>query len=107
MKTEVYSWRVSTEVKTSLERAARSRKVSLSAVLDTAAREWLMKSGFEGDDDQKQRKLQQAASQCFGVFASGDSRRSERASDAVRKRLRRNQVGKNHGSKNHGGNPGR
>ena len=89
MKTEVYSWRVSTEIKTSLERAARSRKVSLSAVLDTAAREWLMKSGFEGDDDQTQHKLHQAASKCFGAFAGGDARRSETAGEAVRKRLRR------------------
>ena len=89
MKTEVYSWRVSTEVKTSLERAARSRKVSLSAVLDTAAREWLMKSGSEGDDDERQRKLQQRASECLGVLASRNSRRAETAGEAVRKRLRR------------------
>lgn len=88
MKTEVYSWRVSTEIKTGLERAARSRKVSLSAVLDMAAREWLMKSGSEGDDDEMQRKLHQAASESFGVLASGDPKRSETARDAVRKRLR-------------------
>jgi hypothetical protein len=89
MKTEVYSWRVSTEIKTSLERAARRRKVSLSAVLDMAAQEWLMKSGSEDDDDERQRRLQKAASECFGVFASGDSRRSETAGEAVRQRLRR------------------
>jgi hypothetical protein len=88
MKTEVYSWRVSTEVKTSLERAARSRKVSLSAVLDMAAREWLMKSGSEGDDGETQQELHQTASQFLGVLASGDAKRSETARDALRKRLR-------------------
>jgi hypothetical protein len=89
MKTEVYSWRVSRDVKTSLEHAARRRKVSLSAVLDMAAQEWLKNSGTEGDDDERQRTLQQAASECFGSIMSGDTRRSETAGEAVRQRLRR------------------
>jgi hypothetical protein len=89
MKTEVYSWRVSTDVKTSLERAARRRKVSLSAVLDMAAQEWLKNSGSEGDDDEKQARLQKAASKCFGSIASGDTRRAETAGETVRQRLRR------------------
>jgi hypothetical protein len=88
VKTEVYSWRVSTEIKTGLERAARSRKVSLSAVLDLAAREWLTRTGSEGDEE-TQRKLHKAASESFGVLESGDPNRSETARDAVRKRLRR------------------
>ena len=89
MKTEVYSWRVSSEMKTNLEREARRRKISLSAVLDMAAQQWLMKSGSEDDENKRQRRLQKAASECFGVFASGDSRRSETAREAVRQRLRR------------------
>ena len=44
MKTEVYSWRVSTELKTGLEREARRRKISLAAALDIAAHEWLTKA---------------------------------------------------------------
>jgi hypothetical protein len=89
MKTEVYSWRVSPDVKTSLEREARRRKVSLSAVLDMAAQEWLKNSVSEGDDDEKQGRLQEAASECFGSIAGGDRRRSETASQTVRQRLRR------------------
>jgi hypothetical protein len=89
MKTEVYSWRVSTDIKTSLERAARRRKISLSAVLDMAAQEWLKSSGLEGDDDEGQRRLQKAASECFGSIASGDARRSETVSETMRERLRR------------------
>jgi len=52
MKTEVYCWRVSTDLKNSLEREARRRKVSLSAVLDLAARTWLDERGtaIKGDD---------------------------------------------------------
>jgi len=88
MKTEVYSWRVSTELKTGLERAARRRKTSLSAVLDLAAQEWLTKSGAANEDGAEQRRLYQAASQCLGAFASGDARRSESVRQAVRRRLR-------------------
>jgi hypothetical protein len=88
MKTEVYSWRVSPETKTDLERAAREHKISLSAALEIAAREWLTKIGSRNDDDERQRTLQQAASECFGVFASGETRRSETAAETVRQRLR-------------------
>jgi hypothetical protein len=89
MKTEVYSWRVSTELKTGLERAARRRKTSLSAVLDLAAQEWLTKSGADDEGGAEQRRLHQAASKCLGAFASGDARRSENVRQAVRQRLRR------------------
>jgi len=90
MKTEVYSWRVSDELKTSLEREARRRKLSVSAALDLAAREWLQKSasGDESDADQ-QRRLKNAASAFVGALASGDSHRSEKVSETVRERLRR------------------
>ena len=89
MKTEVYSWRVSPDLKTGLEREARRRKLSLSAVLDLAAREWLSKTGAQLEGDEEQRSLHQAASNCFGTFASGNAHRSENARQAVRQRLRR------------------
>ena len=89
MKTEVYSWRVSTELKTGLERAARRRKTSLSAVLDLAAQEWLIKTGAANEDGAEQHRLQQAASKCLGAFASGEARRSESVRQTVRQRLRR------------------
>jgi len=89
MKTEVYSWRVSTDVKTALEREAHRRKISLAAILDLAARELLNKSGAGNDGDQEQTRLQQAAVTCFGAFEGGDGRRSENARQGVRRRLRR------------------
>lgn len=90
MKTEVYSWRVSTDLKTGLEREARRRKLSLSAVLDLAAREWLQNSDAGNEGEEQQRRLHQAASRCLGGFAGGDPRRSENVRRAVRQRLRRN-----------------
>jgi hypothetical protein len=89
MKTEVYSWRVSPDVKTSLEREARRRGISMSAALDAAAREWLQKSGITSEGDEEQRRLQKAAAKWLGALASGNPRRSETASQAVRERLRR------------------
>jgi hypothetical protein len=89
MKTEVYSWRVSPDLKTGLEREARRRKMSLSAVLDLAAQDWLKRTDVDQNDDEKQRNLHQAASACFGIFAGDDPRRSEKVRQAVRQRLRR------------------
>jgi hypothetical protein len=89
MKTEVYSWRVSADLKTGLEREARRRKTSLSAVLDLAAEEWLSRQNVGEDDAQRQQVLRRSAAVCFGSFASGDGRRAERARQAIRERLRR------------------
>jgi hypothetical protein len=90
MKTEVYSWRVSTDLKTDLEREARRRKISLSGVLDLAAREWLKNSSVGDEGEEEQRRLHQAASKCLGTFAGDDSHRSEGVRRAVRQRLGRN-----------------
>jgi len=88
MKTEVYSWRVSTDIKTGLEREARRRKMSLSAVLDLAAEEWLKKSASGDNDEEEQHRLQQAALKSFGAIAGGNPLRSENAARTVRERLR-------------------
>jgi hypothetical protein len=89
MKTEVYSWRVSTDLKTELEREAQRRKLSLAAVLDLAARDWLSKGSGEAGDDEEQLRLQKAALKCFGAFAGGEASRSDNVSQSVRKKLRR------------------
>jgi len=88
MKTEVYSWRVSTELKTALEREARRLKVSLSAVLDRAASEWLSNSGTETGSDEAQQRLHREASKYLGAFAGGGQHRSEHARHDIRRRLR-------------------
>jgi hypothetical protein len=89
MKTEVYSWRLSGELKSDLERKARLRKVPVSAVLETAVRDWLKHSDTEVPEDEAQRRLQAAAANCLGTLASGNARRAETAHDVLRKRLRR------------------
>jgi hypothetical protein len=88
MKTEVYSWRVSTSLKSALEREARRLEVSLSAVLDQAASEWLNNNGPPVGSDEAQQRLHREASKCLGAFASGDAHRSENARREIGRRLR-------------------
>jgi hypothetical protein len=94
MKTEVYSWRLSGELKSELEREARLRKLSLSSLLELAAREWLRKSGEDVAGDDAQRKLHAAVENCIGVITSGNSRRSETAREQVRNRLKARRDGR-------------
>jgi hypothetical protein len=89
MKTQIYTWRLSADLKTDLAQEARRRKMSLSAVLDLAARDWLNKSGVKADDDEEQKRLHAAASKCFGALAGGDPHRSEKVSEIMRDRLRK------------------
>ncbi len=89
MKTEVYSWRVSSDLKTSLELEARRRKMSVAAALDAAAREWLQKSAMANEGSEEQRRLHNAATRWLGSLAGGNAQRSRTAAQAVRDRLRR------------------
>ena len=89
MKTEVYSWRVSTDLKTSLEREARRRNTPVSALLDMAVRELLDKRGVDSGDDEEQQRLQSAALACTGAFAGKDPNRSANARQILRQRLRK------------------
>ena len=89
MKTQVYSWRLSAEVKTDLKREARLRRILVSAILEAAVRDWLKKEGGNGTEEETQRRLHAAAAHCLGVLASGDPGWSERARETLRERLRR------------------
>jgi hypothetical protein len=89
MKTEVYGWRVSTELKSGLEREAQRRKTSVAAVLDLAARDWLQNSGGGRQGDGEQRRLQEDVLKCIGAFASGQQRQSESVRQIARERIRR------------------
>ena len=89
MKTEVYSWRLSEDVKANLEQEARFRKVPVSYILDVAVREWLKKSSVDTAGEEVQRKLHAAAGRCLGVLAGGNHRRAETARERIRERLRR------------------
>jgi len=93
MRSEVYSWRLSSELKSELEREARQRKISVSSILETAVRNLLKNGGgVPENEDEEQRRLRIAAERSIGILASGESHRAETARDTLRKRLRRRRV---------------
>jgi hypothetical protein len=88
MKTEVYSWRVSTETKMGLEAEARKAGMSLSALLDRIAKEWLLSNKTSpGESREEQARLHAAALEFIGTISGGNSLRSENVRSEVRKRL--------------------
>jgi hypothetical protein len=88
-RTERYSWRVSSELKADLEREARLRKISISSVLNSAARAWLQESAVNPAEDEEQRRLHGAAASCLGILAGRDPHRAENARQSIRQRLDR------------------
>ena len=90
MKTEVYSWRISTELKTDLEAEARREKLSVSALLDRLACEGLAerRSRSEGDDAE-QARLHAVAEKLYGTIRGGGATRSQAVRALVRERLTR------------------
>lgn len=87
-KTEVYSWRLSRDLKNALEEAARREKESMAGLLERITREWLDRSRFgNGRDTAIQNRLHSLATRTFGTIAGGDPRRSEGVRRTVRARL--------------------
>jgi len=89
-KSEVYSWRLSPELKQALEEAARERKVSIARILDEMVREGLSRLGKNRDRDEREAegRIRQAAARSIGSIAGGDAKRATRARDRIRARLR-------------------
>ena len=80
-KSEVYSWRVSPELKESLEDAARTEGMSLAGLLEQIALEWL--EDHAQVDKDEQRRLHEAARQWIGKLKGGDPLLSQQASQRV------------------------
>lgn len=88
-KTEVYSWRISPELKTALEDAARDEGISLAGLLDRIVKDWLERASANGDEEAVQRRLHAAVEKTLGTLRGGDPHRAEQARDRVREKLRR------------------
>lgn len=85
-KTEVYSWRLSRELKRLLAEAARDERVSLADLLEGIATEWL-RMHRDADEETRQLALHEAAAPCIGALAGGDPGRSRRVREALREKL--------------------
>ncbi len=86
-KTEVYSWRVATEVKAALEHEARREGRSVGGLLERIAMEWLTARRRVTDSDDEQARLHRLVAKTFGTLAGGDPDRSATVRIAVRRRL--------------------
>jgi hypothetical protein len=57
MKNEVYSWRLSRDLKCELEEAARRERVSVAQLLERIVREWLKTRAAAAEDEAAQEQL--------------------------------------------------
>lgn len=86
MKTDVYSWRVTSAKKTALENRARREGASLAQLLDRITHEWLEARNDETDPDE-QRQLHAAVRKTLGVIAGKNPQRAEQSRAAIRRML--------------------
>jgi hypothetical protein len=90
MKTEVYRWRLPSRLKSDLEEAARARQESLAELLEQITRAWLRQGhGLDGDEEERQQRLREAALTTIGTLDGGRADRAEKAGAEVRLRVAR------------------
>lgn len=87
-KTEVYTWRVSSVMKASLEEAARKTNRSVARLLDEIVAERLDATGQTSEAEMdNQRRLHLRAARFAGRLSGANPARSESAKALVRARL--------------------
>jgi len=89
-KTEVYTWRVSSALKASLEEVARSEQRTVARLLDEIVADHVRLAGTRGGSEaERQRRLHERAARFAGLIAGNQPRGAERSRELVRSRLRR------------------
>lgn len=88
MKSEVYSWRLSSTLKSTLEETARQERATVAALLERIVAEWLTTHRVESNqEDDEQQRLQAAAARSFGTIRGAEPNRSVQGRVSVRARL--------------------
>jgi len=86
-KTEVYSWRITSHIKRTLELEARREGTSIAVLLERITKEWIVsRKGGDGDNEE-QARLRTAAGKTIGAIGGTNARRAESARSAIRKRI--------------------
>lgn len=89
MKTEVYSWRLSTQKKTDLEYEARREQSSVADLLEQITSDWLeQRRSSRPDEEAEQATIRARAAAAIGSLSGGDPSRSSNASPRVREIIR-------------------
>lgn len=86
IKSQVYSWRLTPELKAAAEEQARRRGESLGALLDQVVGEWLGRQGTS-DEAAEQARIRAAAMRAIGQWAGTEPMRSTRVRELVRARV--------------------
>lgn len=86
-KSEVYSWRLRPALKAELETVARAENLSLSALLDRIAEDWL-KTHRGPEDEAEQKRVRAALMACAGTIeGDGISATNARVRQVIVERL--------------------
>jgi hypothetical protein len=87
-KTEVYSWRLDSDLKQRLEAEARAENTSVGGLLERMAHDWLGRPRPGEDEEARQRRLQAAAESVIGTIALSEGPYTrQRIRERVRARL--------------------
>lgn len=86
-KSEVYSWRLSPDLKERLEEAARREGTSMAEILKRTAEDWLDGRADGDAEEERQARLRAAAMRFVGTIAGGRPDRSQSARADLRSRL--------------------
>jgi hypothetical protein len=88
MKSEVYSWRLTPEMKTRLESEARRSGKSVAEVLEQISANWL-DARAASYDNEMEGKIRKRIMATVGTIRGGDPHRASRSKELVREIIRR------------------
>jgi hypothetical protein len=87
-KSEVYSWRLTADLKTELETAARDENMTVSALLESMAREWLGRRGSSEDEQRVERRRAAMLALAGTIPLGGGPYTNKRVREIVTARLK-------------------
>lgn len=89
MKTDVYSWRLSPDLKSELQEAARAERKSVADLLEEIVKDWLRHTRGQADtEEERQQRVREAVMKCAGTIEGGPDL-AENARSEVRARIAR------------------
>jgi len=86
-KTEVYSWRISPQIKRTLEQEARREGTSVAVLLERITKEWILSRTDREGDDEKQAHLRASVNRTIGAISGSNPNRAAQARATIRKRI--------------------
>lgn len=87
-KSEIFTWRLTPDLKHTLERRARQEGRSVAGLLDRVVQDWLRNGKSDADDEAEQARLRREATKWIGSISGGNPYRAETARETIRERLR-------------------